>query len=356
MISTKTATTGDSAKHSPVAIFTGAGASAAFGYPLTSQLLPRILERLAAGTLFRKYQPDLDELASALRTLFPGLPIGAGDVSWWITDILSLLDQAIETGTALHPKFGVEQIRRCRALLDRALYEALEVSAPEHPEQVRFHDWLNSLSRNAPIGVISTNYDLTVDQPILNAERSAVETEVDFGFDWRDVADGSIHPRPKQPRVRLFKLHGSLNWLKCNLCEHVYVNPVGKIAYQAFRRTESDANTCHCGYWPLSAHLVAPSLVRDIRDPTLLSIWKTALEFLREAEQWYFVGYSLPSEDVAIRSLLLRALHMRKTLPTVTVVQYGEKAAAAYQLLFPGCTYLKDGLSRFLDLHEAGTI
>lgn len=351
MPSTKPATPGASAKP-PVAIFTGAGASAAFGYPLTSQLLPQILERLADRTLLRGRQDDLNELAGALRTLFPGLPIGPGAVSWWITDILSLLDQAIDTGTALHPKFGIEKIRSCRALLVRALYDVLEAPTLEHPEQRRFFDWIHSLSRHAPVGVISTNYDLTVDQPILDAASSAVETDIDFGFDWRDANDGSIHPRPKSPQVRLFKLHGSLNWLKCDLCEHVYVNPIGKIAHQAFRREELPSNTCHCGYFPLSAHLVAPSVVRDIRDPTLLSVWKSALEFMREADEWYFVGYSLPSEDVAIRSLLLRAIHMRQTPPKVTVIQRDDTPAAAYRLLFPGCTYLNEGLAHFLSLRR----
>lgn len=347
MPSTKPATLSASAKPS-VAIFTGAGASAAFGYPVTSQLLPRILERLADRTLLRGIAEDLDELRDGLQILFPGLPIASGAVSWLITDILSLLDQAIETGTALHPKFGIEKIRNCRALLVRALYDVLEAPPVEHPEQRRFYDWIHGFSRDATIGVISTNYDITVDQPILHAAGAAVETDIDFGFDWRDVNDGSVHSRPKNPQVRLFKLHGSLNWLKCDLCEHVYVNPIGKIAYQAFRRKQVADNTCHCGYCPLSAHLVAPSVVRDIRDPTLLSVWKSALEFLRKADEWYFVGYSLPSEDVAIRSLLLRAIHMRQTPPTVTVVQRDDKPAAAYQLLFPGCTYLKEGLAHFL--------
>jgi hypothetical protein len=39
----------------------------------------------------------------------------------------------------------------------------------------------------------------------------------------------------------------------------------------------------------------------------LLEIWQTALEALREAETWYIIGYSLPPEDVAIRTILLRA-------------------------------------------------
>ena len=41
-----------------------------------------------------------------------------------------------------------------------------------------------------------------------------------------------------------------------------------------------------------------------------------ALEDLRCADEWIMAGYSLPSEDVAIRSLLLRAFHARRARAT----------------------------------------
>src|SRR6185295_9652724 len=52
-------------------------------------------------------------------------------------------------------------------------------------------------------------------------------------------------------------------------------------------------------------------LVRDVREPHLLSIWNAALNELRLAHEWNFVGYSLPQEDIAIRTMLLRAYHGR---------------------------------------------
>ena len=332
-----------------VAVFTGAGASVTFGYPLTSQLLPGILARLADGSLFGEDGVDEREaLAGALRALFPGLPIqrDVTEVAIWITDILSLLDQALQSGTALHPRLRPEQLRRCRELLGRALFEVLVAAGP-HPAQQRFHGWIERLVREGHVGVVSTNYDLTVDQPLLDA-RGKDASSIDFGFDWRDAGDNSVHPRPRQPTLGLYKLHGSLNWLRCELCEHVYVNPYGTIAHQAFLRERTEWNTCDCG-GSLGAQLVAPSLVRDVRDPTLLGIWKSALELMRRAEHWCFIGYSLPAEDVAIRALLLRAYHARETPPRVTVVQLGSRAQPQYELLFPGCTYHDKGLVAFLD-------
>jgi hypothetical protein len=116
-------------------------------------------------------------------------------------------------------------------------------------------------------------------------------------------------------------------------------------------RDEIDANnTCVCrDEVKLQLHIVSPSFIREIRDASLLNVWRSALEWMRNAEEWFVVGYSLPPEDLAIRSMLLRAYGARRKKPKVTVVQLGAGDRARYQLLFPGCTYRADGLEGFLD-------
>jgi hypothetical protein len=61
---------------------------------------------------------------------------------------------------------------------------------------------------------------------------------------------------------------------------------------------------------------------------------------------------TLPQEDLAIRSLLLRAYDGADPRPEITVVQKSNGAKARYQLVFPDCTYLKDGREGFLDESE----
>jgi len=184
----------------------------------------------------------------------------------------------------------------------------------------------------------------------------------------REPDTGKVYRRPADPRFGVYKLHGSLNWLRCSVCDNVYVNPVGAIAYLSFllgddgeRRTKANpwlksledagANQCHCGSRPLRHVIVAPSLVRDVRDPVLQEIWRNALEALRQAEEWIIVGYSLPPEDVAIRSMFLRAYKGRDApKPRVIVVQGEEKEpeVTRYQLLFPEYTYVTGGISGYL--------
>lgn len=100
--------------------------------------------------------------------------------------------------------------------------------------------------------------------------------------------------------------------------------------------------------------LITPSLVRDIREVNLLEVWKHSLELLREAEEWVLIGYSFPSEDIAVRSLILRAAQGRKTPPRVTVVQKGDDphTRARYEVFFPGCGYLTNGLEEYISVLE----
>lgn len=53
-------------------------------------------------------------------------------------------------------------------------------------------------------------------------------------------------------------------------------------------------------------------MVRDIRDAHLLNVWRSATEALRTAKEWYIIGYSLPHEDLAIRSMRVTRHHDRE--------------------------------------------
>jgi hypothetical protein len=150
----------------------------------------------------------------------------------------------------------------------------------------------------------STNYDIEVEQGLYtNLGYHTVFNQVDFGTSVRDPDRGTLYRRPSNAYFGVFKLHGSLNWLGCKVCDNVYLNPAGAIAYLSFllgddserhkrenpwleKLEEGGANECHCGYRPLQHVIVALSLVREVRDPILLDIWRNALEALREADRW----------------------------------------------------------------------
>jgi hypothetical protein len=396
-----------------VAVFIGAGASKPFGYLLTKDILPEIQRRLKDKSLFnddrtdnskKSKLQDLNNLEKCLNALLPGFNIGESELPEWmkkkglelplITDVLSLIDHALSVSySPLSSRYtnpslsglsskssrntrltsrSTELLIAFRTLLERAIANVLAEPVRGSKMETKKYDvvleqfakWVRGLAkpRGRSLGIISTNYDTAIERRLFDYHGSSkVPSLFDFGFSWRSVSPDHINPRPAAPLYRFYKLHGSLNWLRCELCERIYINRKYSIAAQAFRDKEDDGNTCYCGHAPLRSVIVAPSLVRDIRDPNLLEIWKEALELLRTADEWIIFGYSFPPEDIAIRSLFIRAYQGRwkkqgsdwreKDKPDVTVVQFGEDRStySRYKLFFPDCDYQTFGLEGFLE-------
>jgi len=346
-----------------MALFTGAGASKAFEFPLTGELFPEIRRRLIKNQLFGrgKKAPALHEqLRSFLHGIYPGLGDTPDADLPLITDILSLLDHSIVGANALMREARRRDMQHFRRLLERAIYKALdwETDYDEVPQSLT--TFVNSLfglkKRGIHAGLISTNYDPLVEIYLFNRlNYGEIRKSFDFGCEWRDDASGNVWGRPAAPTFSIFKLHGSLNMLRCPLCDHIYINLDGAISHLDYDGTDKPRgdgwNQCHCEYAPLEACMIAPSSVRDIREPNMLGIWRHSLEFLRKADDWIIIGYSFPPEDLGIRSLFCRAFQGRTKKPRITVVQAGcdAKTVARYKLMFPDCRYEKDGMAGFVN-------
>ena len=357
-----------SPKSKRIVIFAGAGASKPLGYPLTNELLRDIWLGLNDERQWMKWAGFktkgrragarlVDELQGYLRSVLPGIgevdpKISAAS----IVDIISMLEYSItERHCPLEPDPGnprsVASLIRLRHLLMMALNGVLR--AKKRPDlMASLASWMVRRARRSEshrVTLVSTNYDTAIESAIYSQladtkdERLRLITQrVDFGITWRDAYQSVVHSaRPSAP-LAVFKLHGSLNWLRCETCGHVTINPTERIVSLDFWATQNKYNTCNCGAL-LKSLLVTPSIVRDIRDPSLLAVWNASLEDLRRADEWVIIGYSLPSEDVAIRSLLLRAFHLRENEDLkIHVVsrdlnepQAARSTEEAYRLLFP---------------------
>jgi NAD-dependent SIR2 family protein deacetylase len=408
-------------------LFLGAGASAPFGIPITAKILPRIVQRLRSDAVPRLFSSQLngaedvgdDEefLKEGLRTLYPGIDLDGSEQVLetalpYITEVLSFLDFLIFNGHPARPRWDSEKVSRLRRLFDRAICQVLSSGFARSGNLDRpisdtgtarvdssgaqgtqgsaletwqnFREYIKRCVSNAPdrLTVITTNYDLLLDAmlgEVVNADDPPSGlTQIDVGFAYRRVGDGRLAPRPIRPdaqsisppvigpvasRLALYKLHGSLNYLRCEVCDQVYLNPHGEIAYLAFEGKPRNQNTCHCGHGPLRHVIVAPSTERIVRIPQILGIWSAAIEALRIADEWVFIGYSLPPEDLAIRSMLFRAWHARgqtevegtgidqwpfRPHPGIEVVQGSERPKPAYKLLFGSHRYFAEGLEKWL--------
>lgn len=372
------------ARKGDIAVFLGAGASKTFGWPLTNELLPIILEGLIDEDLFEdrrindasKNAEDRNLLQETLRALCPGLELTKNFLKEnrlrlpLVTSLLSMLDFSLSSSQALVSKLTPERVRDARMLLERAIYEAIEHQEveqganywpPRKANQLttQLVTWLDDVrAEQTKIGVITSNYDVAIEKAwgFDDDNQLAVKNlAIDFGFDWTWPSNSfppTVIARPENPKRRLYKLHGSTNWLRCGLCDRMYINPEVGIAIYAYDRKARPNNACHCGHAKLEVQIVSPSFVRDMRAPNLASVWQRALNWLRRADDWVVIGYSFPDEDLNIRALFTRALASRATPPHVTAIQFGtnEQTQMRYEAFFPPgrLTFLTGGLKVFL--------
>jgi len=172
----------------------------------------------------------------------------------------------------------------------------------------------------------------------------------------------------------LLKLHGSINWLYCKTCHRLelglsdskrYLKVMNRVAgpsiQQALLTDGSPCPTCQSKLRPL---LVAPTHLKDYRNPHLAQVWYEAERVLRDATRAIFIGYSLPEDDVEVIYLLKRSLaHLPPA--KITVVEYDPAMPVAtahpvgrrYRTLFgDGIDWHPEGLDMWLPKASAAAV
>jgi hypothetical protein len=345
-------------------LFAGAGCSKTLGFPVVSEILPLIIEGINKRELFKNIADTANRtiytnlLKDLIEKVCPGMhnifKNPASGKLPLITDILSqaefFLDYKqdiidwnnagivdIERGSRLYERLTLRDIT---ALLNSAIIEVIQKTDIENKGElegmikwIKDRNTIKSVSEG--VSIITTNYDYSLEWNILEGrDESRAAQLFDYGFSWRDTGTTSIHQRPLAAPYRIFKLHGSVDWLKCPRCGFIYINPTNDIHAIPLSNRKTNATKCDCGYWPLETVLVAPSYIREYRESNILQVWQLALEELRTAEEWLIAGFSMPTEDFGIRSLFLRALHGRKEWPAITVIQHNDDCKPKYETFF----------------------
>ena len=171
-----------------------------------------------------------------------------------------------------------------------------------------------------PVSVISTNWDILLDNSIYNyIQISNYDAVADYCcyISSYHKEDKSVKPGLEVLgrggfNVKLLKLHGSLNWLQCPRCHRLYVKFNEKIAMNPY--ADVGKPTCrHCEHnfgenksHSLISNLIMPTFLKDLSNPQYKIIWQNAGIELSEAKKIVFIGYSLPQSDFEMRQLLSR--------------------------------------------------
>lgn len=306
----------------------GAGASAFAGYPLasgllrfirdfqslevmTKQIASRVLDKLnQAEFLFNKHiirdpnrVPNLEELLTYLELYrsFPGTIFAANP--WDSSDSAAI--RRVITEKFLEYQYDLQKSAWGSGT-------ALASVATRINEIRKVAEAWPKLLKPGDV-ILTFNWDI-LHEVIL--WRSGLWSYRD-GYGFQCGAQGE---REDCSQVLILKLHGSVNWVQ----EDDY-DPVTEVANvpDFFVNSKDWAPRSHYSQAQTDSgrKLVLPTYLKDISsNRALLDVWTRAHLFIREAKQFFVLGYSLNRVDHPARLLFGTALSENGALKEVTVV------------------------------------
>ncbi len=299
-------------------IFLGAGASSGDGAPLQSEIFNKYLVRRGKS----KLDDDEEKLLKRYFHKMFSINITALDSNTikfpTFEEAIGVLDLAIIRDETFKG-FDIKQIRKIRHSLIRLMIlvikDELGTSYDDYHRQL-----VKKLVNDGIINetfFISTNYDILIDNAL---EKLPGGFAPEYGIDFMNGTNRN-RSRPARP-IKLYKLHGSLNWLYCQTCNTIKLTPLKKAA--------THSNTCEICDSEFSALIVPPTYFKSLTNAYLGMIWVKAEAALRKAHHLIFCGYSFPDADIHIKYLIKRAQSYRKHDLIITVINnHDEKKGKA---------------------------
>jgi hypothetical protein len=284
-----------------------------------------------------------------------------------LEDIFTFIDLSANTGHHLGPKYDPKELRRTRRVLIartiRMLHQRFEKARKKQDSQWRrLHRFIGKLDVGQS-RFISVNWDTSLELVLTQMHPS---TPLSYGAGIRPARfdrDGKIQivKRARGERIKISKMHGSVNWLYCDSCRDVFWFPPGetlRVASQIVQKEEIGSATglhcCNCDMVELSTRMATFSFRKALDFPMFRQSWMTAEQKLRSCARWVFIGYSLPAADYEFKHLLKRVELARAKRPRIIVVSGGtdsERTLKNYSGLFgslitDGKTFFRDGLTK----------
>jgi hypothetical protein len=294
--------------------FAGAGLSCALGLPNTAELIDGVFRLAEAHDAWGVTQGLPDRLRKAFAFLYPDGHYA--DYRPDIVDFFSALSTYVDIGEGLAGT-GLQGARDLYEQLQFAIGHLLVEKTREVDEHLEAgHRYLDEMVKSGNI-IITSNWDCVI-------ERYAQLKHVPLrhsGYDERDCV--------------LLKLHGSIDWLQvrdrprhrnnvprytdgeyCVIGERLfgdrpYTKPLPRDPSELIRvRAIENINTAWRQIKSRSdrPYMITMGTGKGSRLGQLEPVWTDAYNALSRAKELELVGYSMPTDDIEIRTLLRAGL------------------------------------------------
>ena len=174
---------------------------------------------------------------------------------------------------------------------------------------------------------ISANYDIHIDNAIANLyDEKSFPVMLNYGIDFANFnLSKNSWQRPIDPMVNLYKIHGSLNWLYCPICNSITITPYEGGVMRIIENIKQ-AKCLNCGELTVPI-IVPPTYFKNMSNVFLSTVWNKSERALRESDVLVFCGYSFPEADMHIKYLLKRVQtsRLKDNLKVIVVNNHSKK-------------------------------
>lgn len=251
-------------------------------------------------------------------------------------DIFTCIDLSAGSGHHLGPRFGPKQLRAIRRMLIYRIFQVLDHRYTRSADIARLlgGDPLKS-------GFVVSNWDVVLEKHLSDIQRRPGEEPLGINY---ATEHRLWHGGPRSNRsVRVAKVHGSSNWIYCDNCRVLYVDPFSKLSltvragliesdFQLFApQTPSgllglNGDNCPECQSHLGPHIATFSFKKSFRSYAFLNSWQHAEQLLTAATSWTFIGYSMPAADFEFKHLM-KTCELRSGAKKLEAVVLHDEAA-----------------------------
>ncbi|MFQ9287062.1 MAG: SIR2 family protein [Intestinibacter bartlettii] len=174
---------------------------------------------------------------------------------------------------------------------------------------------------------ISANYDIHIDNAIASLyDANKFPVMLNYGIDFTNFnMSKNSWQKPIEPMINLYKIHGSLNWLYCPICNSITITPYEGGVMRIIENIKQ-AKCLNCGELTIPI-IVPPTYFKNMSNVFLSTVWNKSERALRESDLLIFCGYSFPEADMHIKYLLKRVQtsRLKEKLKVIVVNNHAKK-------------------------------
>jgi NAD-dependent SIR2 family protein deacetylase len=186
--------------------------------------------------------------------------------------------------------------------------------------------------RENSVSIITTNWD-SITEIILKKNNIDFKTHEEKNY--------------SENYINIIKLHGSINWFKCNSCGTYQIAKYCDIATHLLddkkkEKCEKCQNFAVSNQVVLQPEIITPTMLKTLNSKLYREIWTSGSSAIEKANKIIFIGYSLPQADFEIRYLLKKHIKRDALIDVVLIAHDKPKSTSnglcpedRYKSLFP---------------------